>query len=68
MWELMMFPFRMLGSIIGFVFDMIGSIVGFVFGLAGGIFGLIFGGGFAILTIIGLIAIIRWAVRGARGA
>lgn len=67
MFDILMFPFRMIGTIIGLVFDFIGSVFGFVMGLVGGVFGLIFGGAFFFLVIIGLIALIRWFVRGVRG-
>lgn len=68
MLDILFFPFRMIGTVLGLVFDFIGSVFGFVFGLVGGVFGFIFGGAFFILVIVGIVALIRWFVRGVRGA
>lgn len=67
MWNILTFPFRLLGTVLGMVFDFIGSVIGFVFGLVGGIFGFIFGSLFFILVIVGIVALVRWFIRGYRG-
>lgn len=64
MWDILFFPFRMIGSIIGMVFDFVGSLFSFVFGLVGGIFNMVFGLGFLALVIIGVVALVRWLGRG----
>ena len=67
MFEILFFPFRLVGTILGLVFEFIGSVFGFVMGLVGSVFGLIFSGAFFILVIVGAIALVRWFVRGVRG-
>ncbi len=67
MLNLLLWPFRLVGSIIGFVFDLVGSAIGFVFGLVGSVIGMIFSFGMLALVIIGLLWIARQFVRKARG-
>lgn len=67
MLDILFFPFRMIGALLSLIFDFIGSVFGFVFGLVGGVFGLVFGGAFFVLVIVGIIAIVRWFIRGMRG-
>lgn len=68
MWNILTFPFRMIGTLFGLIFEFIGSVFSFVFGLVGGVFSFIFGGLFFILVIVGIVALIRWVMRSARGA
>jgi len=67
MFSILLWPLKLIGSIIGFVFQLVFGIIGGVFGLIGGLLGLIFGGALFILTIIGVVAVIRWFARGVRG-
>lgn len=67
MWAIITFPFRMIGSLLGMVFDFVGSVLGFVFGMVGGLLGTIISLGFFIIVVIGVIAIVRWFIRGMRG-
>ena len=67
MFDILFFPFRLIGTILGLVFDFIGSVFGFVMGLVGSVFGLVFGGAFFILVVVGVIALVRWFIRGVRG-
>ena len=64
---ILLWPFKLVVSIIGFVFQLVFGIVGGVFGLIGGLIGLIFGGALFILTIICIVAVVRWFSRGVRG-
>ena len=68
MFDLLLWPFRLLGSLIGLAFDLVAGLCHLLFGLVGTVFGLLFGGGFFILTVIGAVALVRWVVRGVRGA
>lgn len=67
MWSILTFPFRAIGTLLSLIFEFIGSIFSFVFGLVGGVFSFIFGGLFFFLVIIGVVALVRWFVRGVRG-
>lgn len=68
LWEIITFPFRLVWSVLGMVFGFVGNVIGFVFNLVGGVLGFVFGGLFIVLMVIGIFALIRWFVRGIRGA
>ncbi|MDR0897471.1 MAG: hypothetical protein LBN04_06400 [Oscillospiraceae bacterium] len=63
MFDILLWPFRLIFSLVGLVFDLIGSVFSLVFGLVGGFFGFVFGGLFWLLAIVGVVALVRW-VRG----
>lgn len=74
MFQILAFPFRLIGSLLnmvwsllGSVFSFVGGIVGLAFGLAGGILRLVVGGVFTVAVVVGIIFLIRWFVRGVRG-
>lgn len=69
MMDLLLWPFRAIGTIFGLVFSLIGSIFSAVFGLIGGVFGVIggvlsvlFGGALVVIVIIGALWLIRWFI------
>lgn len=75
MLQLLTLPFRIIGMVISAVFNFIGSIFGAIAGLFGAIVGMvgsvlgtILSLGFTCLVIIGIIAVVRWFVRGVRSA
>lgn len=67
MWNLLTFPFRLIGMIISFVFSIFSTVVGFIFSLVGSVLGFVFSGLFFVIVIVGIIALVRWFVRGVRG-
>lgn len=69
MFQILLLPFQLVGSLIGivfrFVFGILGAVFGVIaglFGIVGGIVGLIFGGAVFFLTVIGVIALVRFLV------
>ncbi len=66
MFEILMWPFRMVFGLIGWIFEMVFGLIGGVFGLVGGILGFIFSAGAFFLVVFGLVVLIRWIVQGAR--
>jgi hypothetical protein len=67
MFDILLWPFRLIASLVGLVFDLVGSVFSLVFGLVGGIFSFIFGGLFWVLAIVGVVALVRW-MRGRQDA
>lgn len=70
MMNIILFPFRLIGSIFSLIFGIISSVFGFVFGIIGSVFGLV-GGLLNFLlscvaiafVVIGIVALIRWIAR-----
>ncbi|MDR0929910.1 MAG: hypothetical protein LBM74_09425 [Oscillospiraceae bacterium] len=60
MWDILVWPFRLIISLVELAFDLVGAAFSLVFGLVGGIFSFIFGGLFWVLAIVGIVALVRW--------